>query len=230
MIEIKRTPLQSDIIEFIKQYIEDNNLKKGDKLPSQERLVEMMGVSRSSLREAVKTLEAKNILQVVNGKGIYVADSSPNIISAQIEFRKEKESILELLEARKVLERSILHLVIQNASDEELDEIEKILNVVMDKYRRGEKQNKEDRQFHLAIYNSCHNSIMQQLISSIDSLLSKLFDFPLGMEDPFTSTIPLHKELFDSIRERNVRKAQAVNDKIINMMYKEVREAKPDNE
>lgn len=226
MSSIKRLPLQSEIIEFIKQYIEKNDLKSGDKLPSQAELMNLLGVSRSSLREAIKTLEAKNILAVVNGKGIFVRDGSPNIISAQVEFRKEKESILELLEARRLLEREIIHLVIQNASEKELDEIESILKIVMDKYRRGEKQNAEDWQFHLAIYNCCHNRIMNQLILSIDGLLKKLWDFPLGMEDPFTDTMPLHEELFGGIRKRDVRKAQAVNDKIIHMVYEAVKNAK----
>ena len=96
----------------------------------------------------------------------------------------------------------------------------------MDKYRRGEKQNKDDRQFHLAIYNSCHNRIMTQLILSIYNLLDKLWDFPLGMEDPFTETMPLHEELFDCIKKRKVRKAQNVNDKIIGMLCEDIRSAK----
>ncbi len=222
---IKRVPLQSEIIEAIKQYIEQNNLKNGDKLPSQGQLVEMLGVSRSSLREAVKVLETKNIVETVNGKGIYVRNGSPNIIQAQIEFRKEKESILELLEARKILEREILHLVIQHATQEELDNIEKILNVVLEKYNNGDKQNNEDRQFHYAIYNSCHNRIMQQLILSINNLLSELWEFPLGMEEPFTDTIPLHKDLFECLRNRNLKKAITINEKIISMVIKEVKAA-----
>jgi DNA-binding FadR family transcriptional regulator len=165
-------------------------------------------------------------LEVKNGKGIFVKDESLKTISAQVEFGKEKETILELLEARKMLEREIIHLAVKNATEEELDEIENILVIIMDKYNKGEKQNVEDRQFHLAIYNSCHNRIMNQLILSIDSLLQKLWEFPLGMEDPFTDTIPLHQELFDSIRKRNAKSAQAVNDKIINMMYNDVKSVK----
>ena len=71
----KRSPLQSEIIRFIQNYISENGLTQGDKLPSQEQLIAMMGVSRTSLREAVKTLEAKGILTVLNGKGIYIADN-----------------------------------------------------------------------------------------------------------------------------------------------------------
>lgn len=225
MRPIKRTQLQSQIIEFIKQYIDENNLQSGDKLPSQEVLINLMGVSRSSLREAIKTLEAKDILETVNGKGIFLKNGSTNIISAQIEFRKEKESILELLEARRILEREIINLVIQNATEVELDEIGTILNIIMVKYRKGEKQNNNDKEFHLAIYNSCHNRIMNQLILSICNLLEKLWDFPLGMKDPFTKTMPLHEELFNCIRMRNVKKAQKINDKIIGMICEDIKSA-----
>jgi len=222
---IKRVPLQSEIIEFIKNYVEENNLKSGDRLPSQNELIEMLGVSRTSLREAVKTLEAKNFLEVLNGKGIFLKNASSDILYTQIEFKKEKESILELLEVRRIIEKEIMSLIVKNATEEELDEIEKILNVVMDKYNKGEKQNKEDKEFHLAIYKFCHNKIMYQLIFSIEDMLSKLWNFPLGLEDPFIDTIPLHKELFDNIRKRDIKKAQAVNDKILNMMCDEVKKA-----
>lgn len=225
MTLIKRVPLQSEIIEFIKNYVEENNLKSGDRLPSQNELIEMLGVSRTSLREAVKTLEAKNFLEVLNGKGIFLKNASSDILYTQIEFKKEKESILELLEVRRIIEKEIMSLIVKNATEEELDEIEKILNVVMDKYNKGEKQNKEDKEFHLAIYKFCHNKIMYQLIFSIEDMLSKLWNFPLGLEDPFIDTIPLHKELFDNIRKRDIKKAQAVNDKILNMMCNEVKKA-----
>lgn len=225
MSTIKRVTLQTEIIEFIKEYIDKNNLKSGDRLPSQAELVDLLGVSRSSIREAIKTLEAKNSLEVINGKGVFVKDGSSNSISAQIEFGKEKESILELLEVRRILEKEIIRLVIQNATEEELEEINKILKVLMDKYHRGEKQNTEDRKFHMAIYNCCHNKIMKQLIHSINELLNKLWNFPLGMVDPFTETIPLHEELFIHIRKRNIKKAQAINDKIISMIWKDVKSA-----
>lgn len=222
---IKRVSLQSEIIDFIKKYVEENNLKSGDKLPSQNELIEMLGVSRTSLREAIKTLEAKNFLEVINGKGIFLKNSSSNIIFADIEFKKEKESILELLEVRRIFEKEIINLVIKKATEDELDEIESILNIVLEKYKKGEKQNEEDKQFHLAIYKFCHNKIMYQLILSIEDMLSKLWKFPLGLKNPFTDTIPLHKDLFDNIRKRSLENAQATNDKILDMICDEVERA-----
>ena len=70
--KIKRTSLQSEIIRFILDYIREHDLNPGDKLPSQENLLAMMGVSRTSLREAMKTLEARGIPEIQNGKGAYV--------------------------------------------------------------------------------------------------------------------------------------------------------------
>lgn len=220
---IRRIPLQLEIIEAIKDYIKENNLRNGDKLPSQAQMIGMLGVSMSSLREALKMLEAKGVLEFINGKGIYVKDETPNVISTQVEFKNEKESILELLEARKSLEREIINLIIQNASNEELSKAGKILDIIMGKYRDNQKQNLEDREFHFALYKCCHNRVMYELIESVDNLLEKLWQFPFGLKDPFTDTIPLHEKLYENIINRNVKEAQNINDKILEMICETIR-------
>ena len=108
--KIQRTSLQSEIIRYIQNYIQENGLKPGDRLPSQEKLIEMMGVSRTSLREAMKTLEARNVLEAKNGKGIYVGSQEVNDLLRLIDFAKEKELLLDTLEVRKILEREILRM------------------------------------------------------------------------------------------------------------------------
>jgi len=223
--KIIRVKLYSEVIEALRTYIEEHNLSKGDKLPSQAELTKLLNVSKGTLREALRDLEDKGVVEVVNGMGIYVVDKNPDMITAQIEFRREKESILELMEVRRVLETEIVHLVIRHATDEELDEVEKWLRILMEKYHRGVKQNKEDRAFHLAIYRCCHNKVMQQVILSIEDLLSKLWEFPLGLKDPFTTTIPYHENLFRALRNRDIKEAQYFNDKILQMVCEEVREA-----
>lgn len=220
VIGIKRLPLQSEIINFICGYIEDNHLEQGDKLPSQAQLTQMMSISQTSLREAMKTLEAKHILEVKNGKGIYVKEK--HLLGPQLEFTREKELFLELLDARKYLEREILRLVVLHATEEDLDQLEALIAVIMDKYRRGEPQNKEDREFHYLIYRCSHNRIMLRLIQSISDLLDKMWEFPLGMEDPFTETMPLHYDLYLSLRARDTKKAQEINETILNQVIRDM--------
>lgn len=219
---IRRMPLQSEIIKFIREYIENRHLQPGDRLPSQEKLIEMMGVSRTALREALKTLEARNILEIINGKGIYVKDRASQDLLTQLEFTKEKELLLEVLEARKILEREIVTLVVKNITEEELDSLENILNVIMEKYNRGEHQNVEDKKFHYMVYEYSHNRIMQQLILSISGAMDKLWEFPLNMESPFTETMPMHVDFYKALRSRNLKKAQYYNEKILDDVIKDV--------
>lgn len=221
--EIKRIPLQFEIINYIQNYIKENNMKPGDKLPSQAELIEMMGVSRSALRESMKTLEAKDIIEMKNGKGAYVKENFVSALAAQLNFTKEKEMLVQMIEVRKVLEREILKLVIHNADDKELEELGKVVKILIDKYSRGEVQTKEDHKFHYMIYEISHHKIFQQLIQVLSDSMNKLWEFPLNMENPFTNTIPLHEELYKALRERNLKKAREVNDKILNDMIKDIK-------
>lgn len=224
--KIKRTSLQSEIIRYIQDYIEESNLKVGDRLPSQEQLIEMMGVSRTSLREAIKTLEARDVVKVRNGKGIYVSAQQESALLSLINFTKEKERILDTLEVRKILEREILRMVIHKATDEELKELGEITSILMDKFHKGEQQTAEDKKFHYTIYRLSHNQVMYQLILSISNIMDQFWEFPLNMEDPFLESIPLHEALYMAICEKNVKKAQAINERLLDAIYRDIQNQK----
>lgn len=224
--KIKRTSLQSEIIRYIQDYIEESNLKVGDRLPSQEQLIEMMGVSRTSLREAIKTLEARDVVKVRNGKGIYVSAQQESALLSLISFTKEKERILDTLEVRKILEREILRMVIHKATDEELKELGEITSILMDKFHKGEQQTAEDKKFHYTIYRLSHNQVMYQLILSISNIMDQFWEFPLNMEDPFLESIPLHEALYMAICEKNVKKAQSINERLLDAIYRDIQNQK----
>lgn len=224
--KIKRTSLQSEIIRYIQEYIEEHGLKAGDRLPSQEKLLKMMGVSRTSLREAMKILEARGILKAQNGKGIYVSDRKDTAMLTLLDFTLEKEKLLETLEVRKALEREILRMVIYRATEEELRELGEITAVLMEKVRRGEQQTAEDKKFHYTIYRLCHNQVMHQLILSISSVMDKFWQFPLDMEDPFRESLPLHGDLYHAICEKNVKKALAINEQLLDAIYRDIQKQK----
>ena len=224
--KIHRTSLQLEIIRYLQSYIEENNLRAGDKLPSQEKLLEMMGVSRTSLREAMKTLEARNVLQIRNGKGVYVREKQENAFIHLIDFTKEKENLLEALVIRRIMEHELLRMVIQRASNGELDELGEITDILMKKYLNGERHTMEDKKFHYTIYRLSHSEVMYQLMLSISYILDQFWQFPLDMEDPFWESIPLHKKLYEAIRQRNVKKAQNVNEQLLNIVFEEIKNQK----
>lgn len=224
MAKIQRMPLQYEIISYIENYIEDNHLKAGDRLPSQAEMLEMMGVSRTALREAIKTLEAKDVLEVKNGKGVYVKDDFQEALYDQVNFVKEQQSIVQMLEIRLVLEKEMLKLIVKNSTQEELQDLGKIVKALMDKYHRGEKQNKEDEEFHRKLYKMCHQEVLEQLLSFLANQMRNLWNFPLEMESPFTTTIPLHEELYEALCNRDVKKAIEIDKTILKMEIKEIKE------
>ncbi len=221
--KIQRTSLQLEIIRYIQNYIEENDLKAGDRLPSQEQLLEMMGVSRTSLREAMKTLEARNVLEVRNGKGVYVGSQKDSAFLSLMDFTREKGKLLDALEVRKILEREILRMVIHTVNEEELKELGDITKVLMEKFHQGVRQTKEDKQFHYTIYRLSHNDIMYQLILSISHVMDQFWEFPLNMEDPFLESLPLHEKLYEAIREKNVKKAQLINEQLLDAVYRDIK-------
>lgn len=224
MVKIQRIPLQYEIISYIENYIEENNLKAGDRLPSQAEMLEMMGVSRTALREAIKTLEAKDVLEVKNGKGVYVKDDFQEALYNQVNFVKEQESIVQMLEIRLVLEKELLKLIVQNSTQEELQELGKVVEVLMEKYHRGERQNKEDEEFHRKLYKMCHQEVLEQLLNFLANQMNSLWNFPLEMESPFTTTIPLHEELYQALCDRDVKRAIEIDKTILKMEIKEIKE------
>lgn len=224
MAKIQRMPLQYEIISYIENYVEENNLKAGDRLPSQAEMLEMMGVSRTALREAIKTLEAKDILEVKNGKGVYVKADFQEALYNQVNFVKEQESIVQMLEIRLVLEKEMLKLIVQNSTQDELQELGEIVKILMEKYHRGERQNKEDEEFHRRLYKMCHQEVLEQLLNFLANQMNSLWNFPLEMESPFTTTIPLHEELYQALCERDVKKAIEIDKTILKMEIKEIKE------
>ena len=163
---IKRISLQSEIIKYIQSYIEEHGLKEGDRLPSQGEFIEMMQVSRTALREAFKTLEADRIVEVKNGKGIYVGagEQEKQSVEALLGFTLEKEKLLEVLEARRAMENELIHMIIRTATEEELDDLGRSLEALTKKIAAGEQDTAEDKDFHDKIYKMCHNEVFYKLL------------------------------------------------------------------
>ena len=221
---IKRISLQSEIIKYIECYIEEHHLMQGDRLPSQGQIMDMMGVSRTVLREAVKTLEAENVIEVQNGKGMFVGKrcEKSNVVAELLGMNKEREQLLEVLEVRRALEKEIMDMVIRRASDEELEELGKLVEVLMETHRKDGRLTELDKEFHSRVYSLCHNKIMQSLVELLKENMEHLWEFPLHMDDPFRDSMPYHELLYLAIKNRNVAKAQKINNKLLDCVYDDI--------
>lgn len=203
-------------MKYIEDLIQEEGLHPGDKMPSQAELAAMMRVSRTSLREAIRTMEGQGLVTVRNGKGMYVGEGAGSEqFRTTLIFHAEKQQLAEALDAREALEKEIIKLAIQNVTDKEIEELREVTEQLMVKFRNGEDKIKEDRAFHFKVYSLCHNTVMIDLMKIITDMLHQYGDPPLNIENAFDAGMPYHEELYQAIRDRDLKRALKANERII---------------
>ncbi len=150
-------------------------MKPGDKLPPERQLAEMFGVGRSSVRDAVRRLQAMGLVEPRQGHGTVICEvSDHSIISplSSVLIRKWK-LVAELLDVRKIIEPGIAARAAGNASPEQISAMEEILQRQEAKLSRGESAIEEDSEFHYCLALAANNSVVLRVLDVLMDLLQK---------------------------------------------------------
>ena len=181
------------VAEHIKTQILKGDIKPGEKLPSAKELCERYQVSRSTVREALSALQVIGLIETRQGEGSTVRTVNPEDFKLP-NFQQvllTKETLLELLEARNLLEVSIAGLAAINRTESDLEKLVLILES-MEEHLHDEQQSRLlDMQFHLAIATSSQNSILLRMLESISEPMEK------SMKD--IRKVSFNKEFSDSV-------------------------------
>lgn len=196
--------ISEDIIDFIL----NQHLQPGDKLPNEAILSKQLDIGRSSLREAMKLLASRNIVTIKQGSGTYVA-SSPGIVDDPFGFTfisDKKKLVQDLLEIRFLLEPSIAAMSATYADKNDISKINRLCNEVEELMEQKKDHTQKDIEFHTAIAMGRKNLVIPRLIPIINSSI------PLFVETTGnilkTETIETHREIAEAIAEHNAVRAQ----------------------
>lgn len=164
-------PVTDEAIEKLKTMIASGELKPGDRLPREADLAATLGLSRSSLREAVRALSMIRILDVRQGDGTYVSslasDSLVEAMSFIVDFHRDA-SVLELLEVRRALEPAATARAALLIDQEHLDLLGEILErATLDS--SVDELVAADLEFHRAIALACGNQMLASLVESLSA-------------------------------------------------------------
>lgn len=207
MDKLSRGPVLNRIIQDqIKLYITENKLESGDLLPPEGQLANDLGVSRGSVREAIKALESLGIVEVRHGDGVRVRafnfDSIFDLLSYGLVFDPVKAA--EILQIRVWLEEAAVADATTKISQAELDRMAVLLDQWEAKAARGEDVSSDDRSFHRMLYTPLSNESLIRLIDIFWVIYHGLAVQAIGIDhDPLT-TVKAHRELLDAIRARDV--------------------------
>ncbi|WP_295821577.1 FadR/GntR family transcriptional regulator [uncultured Deinococcus sp.] len=193
----------------IKRYIEEHHLQPGDPLPSEGQLARDMGMSRLSLREGVKTLEAVGILEARHGEGLYVKTFTFDSIFENLpySFAADGKSLRDLLQVRTALEEGLIGTVATQATPAQLDHLQHLAQRMMDRARAGETFADEDREFHLTLYGPLQNQFLTRLVDLFWEVFRRLHGTTGVTHWNMQKTAQDHLDIVQALREGNVARS-----------------------
>jgi DNA-binding FadR family transcriptional regulator len=169
-MSLHRLPLYQQLQSLIVNYITENKLRPDDPLPAEGDLAELFGVSRNSVREAVKSLQVLGVLVSRPGSGLFVGEFSfdPIVESLPYAIVVDYRDLADLLEVRRTLEVGMVDQIVSSRTDEQVAE----LGEIIEKWKRAITKDDEaypadlDRAFHAALVGEVQNQLVAKLLST----------------------------------------------------------------
>jgi GntR family transcriptional repressor for pyruvate dehydrogenase complex len=209
--KIQRKRVSDQVIEYLISLITGGQLKAGDKLPPEPKLMEELGVGRSSIREAVGALELVGLLVVRPGDGTRVADSTDGISPRSVGLSLitiGQEKVRDLVEMRTELEQSIAMFAAERASAEDMNDIRMRHQKLIQARKSGRSLILADLEFHTAIANACHNDIMVKFFNELRQPIRQWMNQKSKYDWGFDGVVKEHELIVQAIESGDPQKAR----------------------
>lgn len=199
-----RIALTEQIADDIIQLINSQQYNPGDRIPNEHELAEKLHVSRGTIREAVKMLISRNVLEIRRGKGTFVAQNPGFTLDPWgLEFFHDKYNVaMQLLELRKIIEPEFVVLACQRATQEEIASITMHCQETEDAIHAGKSHSVQDMKFHLAIAYATHNALAKNMLYQLYTQSVEL-QIKLSRNQLLDETVSTHSEIAHAIEEKN---------------------------
>ncbi|MEI4771825.1 FCD domain-containing protein [Psychrobacillus sp. FJAT-51614] len=194
--------LYEQVITYIQQGIKEGRFSVGERIPAERQLAEELGVSRGTLRDAFRILESKNIIKTRQGGGRVLMKPIEQLNSTEDDIMEQlkKAEILELLEARELLEVGMCELVCERISDDDIEELEVLLKNQADNL----SDLSYDFYFHLSITAACQNRVLENFIKLNMKLIQEIREKNFMIHSNYQEAHEEHWEILNAIKKRDV--------------------------
>lgn len=209
---IQPTRVSDDAIDQILNLIVEGRLKPGDRLPSERELVRQLKVSRASVREALRILEAKGIIEVKPGSGSFIREgdqdeAGSNWVPWLLAHRHE---IMQLVELREALETRAAYLAATRASQEQIETIKNALDRMSEAI---ESDNPDltvqtDKAFHESVAKACGNELMAYLLNAANEALADPRGAILSLPGRAAKSLAEHRLIWQAIANHDPEQAE----------------------
>jgi len=212
----KKATTPNEVAKAVQKIIIDNNLKEGDKLPSQAELSTRLKVGTRSVREAIKILEARGMVYTHQGKGVFVKNNNLDFFlemlndSLVFDVYKDKKLLLQLTHVRQMIETNVIRELAEYPKPEMLKNLIDILDSMEQCLPEQEikRYNMLDVKFHVTLVGACGNDILVTLYRNLTSLLIKSVVQTGDMEGSLEQSLTDHRRILEAIIARDPDRAK----------------------
>ena len=224
---VPRSRLYQHIVRQIQDLIADKHLQPGDRLPGERELAVNLSVSRQSVREALKVLDYLGIAKVRPGGGTFVATTPPTPLDPSVySLFSEHRFLLDLLEARRIIEEDIVHLAARRSTREDLEAMEKFLAARASELATGEHDVASDLAFHEMLAEATGNTVLLSVMRHLNEMWVQVRE-KTGRKrtSPYTA-LHFHRQILTALRRREPAAARRALRRHLDAMRAEMMEAK----
>ena len=195
------------------QIVVEKRRVPGEKLPNEPELARQLGVSRATLREALRDLTVQGVLEVHRGRGTFVSERVEDIQDFGFSrLDRVKGQLRDLFELRALFEPQAAAWACRRATAAELEDIRRKGEAVERRIRAGEDRTEADRAFHGAIIRAAHNEFLLRLLPVIDRAVETAIDTGEDQTVLAESTLRDHAQLLEFLLKRNESGARCAMD------------------
>lgn len=219
---VRRLKVADSVAAQLEQLIEQGEYRPNDKLPPERILAEQFGVGRSSMREALRLVEANGLLRTDHGVGVFVASSTKPAPSSSELLLFDEFTVPELFEARLSLERDAAATAAKRITPDEADELDRILAQAADPALSDDAFVKLDADLHRTIVKATKNRIWLRIYESIEPLFVTYSHRVIKLAGRRETAHSSHCRIVEAIVARRVRDARSAAVKHIREVEREI--------
>jgi len=207
---VRRTRVYEAVAAQIQAQIAEGRLRPGDRLPPERELAEAFGVSRDSVRDAIRVLELAGLVVPRQGEGTVVRELTLDSVVSPLAsaLLQRRDLLTDLLDARRIIEPALAYRAAQRASDEDIQAMAEILRRQAAKVRAGEPGIDEDTAFHYRLATAARNQVILKVMDVLMDLLREGRARSLQAQGRPQRSLEGHRRILAALRRRDPEAAK----------------------
>jgi GntR family transcriptional repressor for pyruvate dehydrogenase complex len=226
MRSVKRIPVTTQAAESVRESIVKGQFRIGDKLPTEGKLCELLKVSRSSIREALRQLQAEGYVEIKPGRGAFVRDNqSHDYNTVRRWFIAASPNLRDFTEVREALEPLAVRMAVERGTGAEC----KALRKIHEEFTAAAEENNVsalaalDEKFHTQIMTMAHNSLLSSISDLLNSKLKEYRVRSISVKDNSQNTVREHRRILAGIEKKDLQAASAAMKSHLDMVMKDMK-------